>query len=93
VQHLCDDFATAITSFTRHSTDDKFSMRDRIMVEIKESKINEFNKHLGDCQRTISMVLVSINLWVLLLLLLSQLLFNMEQDHFCADCQRPPETR
>lgn len=64
-QHLCNEFAAAITSFTSHSTDGKFSKRDRIIVNFHESKINKLNRELGDCQRTISLVLVSINLWVL----------------------------
>jgi hypothetical protein len=59
---LCDEFAAAITSFTNHSTEGKFSRRDRVIVNFHESKINKFNRELGDCQRTMAMVLVSINL-------------------------------
>ncbi|KAJ5945855.1 hypothetical protein N7454_002694 [Penicillium verhagenii] len=64
VQLLCDEFATTITSFTSHSTDGKFSKRDRITVNIHESKIKRLDTDLGCCQRTLSMVLVSINLTV-----------------------------
>ena len=61
-KRLCDEFAAAITSFTNHSTKGRFSKRDRFTINFRESKINKFNRELGDCQRTISMVLVSINL-------------------------------
>ena len=61
-KRLCDEFAATITSFTNHSTEGKFSKRDRLTINFRESKINKFNRELGDCQRTISMVLVSINL-------------------------------
>jgi hypothetical protein len=62
VQRLCDKFATYITNFTRHSTDGKFSKRDRMTVDFHESKIRNLDRELGDCQQTLSMVLVSINL-------------------------------
>ncbi|RJE17776.1 hypothetical protein PHISCL_09887 [Aspergillus sclerotialis] len=64
VQRLCDEFATAITSFTSHSTDGKFSKRDRVAVNLHESKISNLDRQLGYCQQTLSMVLVSINLIV-----------------------------
>ncbi|KAJ5939209.1 hypothetical protein N7466_002343 [Penicillium verhagenii] len=64
VQHLCDEFATTITSFTSHSTGGKFSKRDRVTINIHESKIKRPYTDLGCCQRTLSMVLVSINLTV-----------------------------
>lgn len=62
VQHVCDEFIIAIRGFTTHSTDGKLSKRDRLTVTLHESKITKFNMQLGDCQRTISMVLKSINL-------------------------------
>jgi hypothetical protein len=62
VQRLCDEFTAAIASFTSHSIDGNFSKRDRIKVNLHESKIRRLDKELGDCQRTLSMVLVSINL-------------------------------
>ncbi|KAL7619815.1 hypothetical protein AAE478_010360 [Parahypoxylon ruwenzoriense] len=58
----CDRLATAVTSLTSNPTDKKFSKRDRFRVNFHESKIRKFNVELGDCQRTISMVLVSINI-------------------------------
>lgn len=61
-KHLCDEYASAIARFTGHSTEDKFSKRDRVIVNLHESKIDKLSKELGDCQRTISMVLISINL-------------------------------
>ena len=59
---LCDEFRKTMTRYTSHSTDLRFSNRDRFTVNLHESKIIKFNKQLGECQRTISLVLVSINL-------------------------------
>jgi len=61
---LCDEFRKTMTRYTSHSTDLRFSNRDRFTVSLHESKITKFNKQLGECQRTISLVLVSINLIV-----------------------------
>ncbi|RYP37568.1 hypothetical protein DL767_002876 [Monosporascus sp. MG133] len=61
-KRLCDEYTAAIARFTSHSTEGKFSKRDRLVVNLQESKMNKFSKELGDCQRTMSMVLVSINL-------------------------------
>lgn len=61
---LCDRFIDTITNFTSHSTAGRFSKRDRFAVIMNESKIVEFNEELGNCQRTVSMVIVSINLCV-----------------------------
>jgi hypothetical protein len=60
---LCQEFTTAITRFTGHSTDSRFSTRDRFIVRFNESKINGLNKDLADCQRTITLVLSSITLY------------------------------
>jgi septal ring factor EnvC (AmiA/AmiB activator) len=60
---LCDQFIDTLASITSHSTAGQFSKRDRFAVIIHESKIAKFNEELGDCQRTVSMVLVSINLY------------------------------
>lgn len=65
VHRLCNEFATAITSFTSHSTDGKFSKRDRIAVNFHESMIKNLERQLSYCQQTLSTVLVSINLYVL----------------------------
>ncbi|ORY60788.1 uncharacterized protein BCR38DRAFT_487846 [Pseudomassariella vexata] len=56
-RHVCDQFSTAIVSFTSHSTDGRFSKRDRLTVNFHEPKIHKLNKELDDCQRTVSMVL------------------------------------
>jgi len=61
---LCDEFSMTIAKFTRHSTESKFSKRDRFTVNFHENEINKFNEQLGGCQRTVSLVLVSINLIV-----------------------------
>ncbi|RYP46383.1 hypothetical protein DL768_007400 [Monosporascus sp. mg162] len=61
-KRLCDEYTAAITRFTSHSTEGQFSKRDRVIVNFQESKMNKFSKELGDCQRTMSMVLASINL-------------------------------
>lgn len=62
VQCLCNEFREKLMRYTSHSTDSRFGNRDRFTVSLHESKITRFNKQLGDCQRTISLVLVSINL-------------------------------
>jgi len=59
---LCDSFTTMIKDVTSHSTDAKFSKRDRLAVTLRESKIIRFNMQLGDCQRTLSVVLAAVNL-------------------------------
>jgi len=63
-QSLCKEFATALTRFTSHSTDLRFSTRDRFIVQFNESKIKRLNRDLADCQRTITMVFSSITLIV-----------------------------
>lgn len=69
-QELCDRFHTAITGYTRHSTDARFSNRDRMLVNLHEQQIAQFNNQLSGCQRTISLVIETITLYVLLFLLL-----------------------
>jgi hypothetical protein len=64
-QGVCDEFGETIKGFTKHSTDLRFSNRDRLVVSFHESKISRFNQQLGECQSTISLALVSINLQVL----------------------------
>ncbi|OBT56259.1 hypothetical protein VE04_05108 [Pseudogymnoascus sp. 24MN13] len=64
-QSVCDEFGETIKGFTKHSTDLRFSSRDRLAVSFHESKISRFNQQLGECQSTISLALVSINLQVL----------------------------
>ncbi|KAK4097986.1 hypothetical protein N658DRAFT_499850 [Parathielavia hyrcaniae] len=63
-QSLCQDFATTLTRFTSHSTDLRFSTRDRVIVQFNESKIKRLNRDLADCQRTITMVFSSVTLIV-----------------------------
>ena len=64
-QGVCDEFGEAIKGFTRHSTDTRFSNRDRVAVSFHEPKVARFCQRLGECQSTISLALVSINLQVL----------------------------
>ncbi|KAI0099981.1 hypothetical protein GGR51DRAFT_534394 [Nemania sp. FL0031] len=59
---LCDDFAAVVTKLTSHSVGGHFSKRDMLAVKFEDTKINNFNKDLDACQRTISMVVGSINL-------------------------------
>lgn len=61
---VCSGFGTAVADVTKHSNDAKFSVRDRVSVHLKEGKINRFNQQLGDCQRTLVLVLGSMNLFV-----------------------------
>ena len=62
-QRLCDRFTKVIRGVTSRSIDSKFSKRDRLAVSFRESSITNFNRQLGDCQRTISIVLTSITLY------------------------------
>jgi len=65
---ICSEFSAAVANITKHSTDTIFSIRDRVSVHLKEGKINRFNQQLGgECQRTLVLVLGSINLFVALL--------------------------
>lgn len=70
-QSLCQEFAITLTRFTSHSTDLRFSTRDRFIVQFNESKIQRLNRDLADCQRTITMVSSSITLYGLPLLILT----------------------
>ena len=59
---VCDEFSETIRRFTNHSTDLRLSKCDRLTITFRESTINRLNQQLGECQRTISLTLVSINL-------------------------------
>lgn len=61
-QELCDRFNTTITKYTSHSTDSRFSSRDRFLVNLHEPQIVQFNDQLSGCQRTITLVLEAITL-------------------------------
>jgi hypothetical protein len=60
---LCQEFSTTLTGITRHSTDSRFSTRDRFSVQFNEPKIKRLNRDLADCQRTITMVFSSATLY------------------------------
>lgn len=66
-QRLCDEFSHTIAMYTSRSTDSTLARRDRLAVNLHESKFNKLNKQLGDCQQTISLALASIILFVLCL--------------------------
>jgi Fungal N-terminal domain of STAND proteins len=70
-QGVCDKYGNTIRGLTSHSTDARFSGRDRVAISLQESKINKFNQQLGECQRTISLALISISLQVLLSIMVS----------------------
>jgi Fungal N-terminal domain of STAND proteins len=57
-QGVCDEFGEMIKGFTKHSTDLRFSNRDRLVVSFHESKISRFNQQLGECQSTISLAMM-----------------------------------
>ncbi|KAH7303264.1 hypothetical protein B0I35DRAFT_472337 [Stachybotrys elegans] len=61
-QDLCDRFKTTITNYTSHSTESRFSNRDRFLVNLHESQIVQFNDQLSGCQRTITLVVGAITL-------------------------------
>jgi hypothetical protein len=62
VQRLCGEFSETLIGYTKHSTDSGFGKRDRLIVSLHESKIARFNKQLGGCQGTMSLIVGSINL-------------------------------
>lgn len=62
-QQLCETFGTTIAKYTSRSTE-RFSSRDRILVSFHESQIMRFNQQLGDCQKTLSLVIGTITLYV-----------------------------
>lgn len=88
-QGVCDEFGETIKGFTKHSTDLRFSNRDRLAVSFHESKIRGFNLRLGECQSTISLAVVSMNLQVLRsMTLFSQLTINrIVSSHTSKDIQ------
>ncbi|KAK6829364.1 hypothetical protein PG987_009948, partial [Apiospora arundinis] len=59
-QELCDKFNTTMTKYTRHSTDARLSNRDRLLVNLHESQIVQFNDQISGCQKTISLVIETI---------------------------------
>lgn len=61
---ICSGFSAVVADVTKHSIDTKFSVRDRVSVYLREGRINRFNQQLSDCQRTLVLVLGSINLFV-----------------------------
>lgn len=63
-QILCDQFRATIQRITRHSTNARFSKRDRIVATLRDMDIKKFNEQLGQCQETISLAVNSINLLV-----------------------------
>lgn len=70
-QNLCNEFNTAITKYTSHSTDSRFSRRDRFKLYMHESQIIKFNNQLNGCQRTISLITETITLYVVYILSMS----------------------
>ncbi|KAK7991026.1 hypothetical protein PG990_015306 [Apiospora arundinis] len=63
-EELCNKFKSKITEYTKHSTDSRFSNRDKITVHIHESEITRFNNQLRGCQTTISLVIETVTLIV-----------------------------
>ncbi|KAH7303714.1 hypothetical protein B0I35DRAFT_446187 [Stachybotrys elegans] len=63
-QELCDRFNATIAKYTSHSTGSRLSSRDRLLVNLHESQIVQFNDQLSGCQRTITLVLEAITLIV-----------------------------
>ncbi|KAK8120308.1 hypothetical protein PG999_004428 [Apiospora kogelbergensis] len=63
-QKLCDQFNTTIAKCTRHSTDSRLSNRDRLLVNLHESQIVQFNNQISGCQKTISLVIETVTLIV-----------------------------
>ena len=49
-QGVCDEFGETIKGLPKHSTDSRFSNRDRLTVSFHESKISRFNQQLGNAR-------------------------------------------
>ena len=60
----CDLFRQKIETYIKHSKDGTFSKRDRFIVSLHESEINQFNRRLRDNQQLITLVTTSMNLYV-----------------------------
>jgi hypothetical protein len=65
---VCDDFTATIAKYTTHSTETKFSKRDRLMVTFRKSKITTFTERLHICKETINLALTSATLCVILVI-------------------------
>ncbi|ETS78636.1 hypothetical protein PFICI_10698 [Pestalotiopsis fici W106-1] len=61
-QDLCTKFGSTIAKYTRHSTELRFSNRDRILLNLHESHITNFNQQLNDCRNTLSLMIGTITL-------------------------------
>lgn len=61
-QEVCVQFNEKITEYTRRSSNTKFSNRDRILVNLHESKITSLKEELKVCQHTISLMIGTITL-------------------------------
>lgn len=57
-------FAAALRTYSSHSTESHFSRRDRFLILLNEPRIKKLNTDLAACQRTMTMVLSSITLYV-----------------------------
>ena len=65
-QGLCSEFSVVLKECTRHSTGGSFSTRDRLTVSLRESKIQRYNKLLGEYQQAVNAVVDSIILYAML---------------------------
>ncbi|KAF2650330.1 hypothetical protein K491DRAFT_697387 [Lophiostoma macrostomum CBS 122681] len=58
----CSDFREPLKSWTKHSTGDKTSKRDRLKIGLlKQGKIKAFTQQLASCKATVSMGLDTAN--------------------------------
>ena len=59
----CSEFREPLRSWTKHSTGDKMSKRDRLKIGLlKQGKIKAFTQQLASCKATVSMGLDTANL-------------------------------
>lgn len=61
-RRLCDDFQVSLKGYTKHSSESKFSNRDRFSVHFHESSIRRFNAELSNCHSGLTTILSSLNL-------------------------------
>ncbi|KAI1118566.1 hypothetical protein F5Y14DRAFT_219281 [Nemania sp. NC0429] len=62
VRRLCDQFIGLRSGLKKLPTAGNFGRQNRLKINFEEEKLEVFNEALGDCQRTVALVLESINL-------------------------------
>lgn len=64
-QDVCDDFKALVTKWTRHSTEGKFSKRDKLAVTFGGQMMAAFTQKLGLYKQTLGLVLQAATLYAI----------------------------